>query len=61
MRWKIVPANAHDRKNVLSSSELVGVSIMLANYCGEPYDDMNVYWRAYKKIHPAVQQALSDN
>lgn len=60
MNWKIVPAKRKG-PNTLTSSELVGMSILLINHCDEPNDDMNVYWRAWTKIQSAVAQAMRDN
>lgn len=49
--WRLTP------ETDLTSSELVGISVMLAHHCGGPYDESNVYFRAYQKIQEAVAKA----
>jgi len=60
--WRIVSvAPGDERPDDLTSSELVGISILLTHYSGEPQDEFNVYWRARQKIQPMVQIALQDD
>ena len=52
MRWRLV--EIPDDQSVpsdLTDAELIGVSIMMRENCGEPFDDHNVYWRAWSKLH----------
>lgn len=57
-RWRIIEVMDHVQDTDLTDDELVGVSIILGHYSGEPRDDKNVYWRARQKIQPQVQVAL---
>ena len=55
MSWKIVET---DDPLDLTDAELIGLSILAAQYMGEPADDLNVYYRAWKKIQPMVNTAI---
>jgi hypothetical protein len=57
--WRLVEVEEADAQPTdLTDSELIGASIILTHHSGEPYDDVNVYWRARQKIQPAVRIAL---
>lgn len=59
-RWRIVEVADKGQPTDLTSSELVGISVLLTHRAGEPHDDMNVYWRARQKIQPQVEIALDE-
>lgn len=56
--WRIVEV-AGDTEQDLTDSELIGLSILVRHSAREPYDDSNVYWRAWRKIQGAVRTALA--
>ena len=60
-RWRIVETTDERKESDLTSSELVGISVMLTSYMGEPHGEYNVYYRARMKIQPQVREALNDN
>ena len=61
MAWRIIEVGDDEATSAdLTDSELVGVSILLANHCGDPKADLNVYWRALEKMQPQVD-AATDN
>jgi len=60
--WRIVSVIPGDERPAdLTSSELVGISVLLTHYSGEPHDELNVYWRARQKIQPMVYVALEED
>ena len=59
MYWRIVEVpEGEEIDSDLTGSELIGISVILANYAGDPSDDYNVYFRAWRKIQPQVKQAI---
>lgn len=54
MAWKII----NDPTAMIDDGELLGISIMLINCCGEPKEDINVYYRAWRKIQSVVDIAM---
>jgi hypothetical protein len=60
MAWRLIEVPDGERDNDLTSSELVAVSIMLAQGMGEPHSDLNVYYRAWQKLQPQVSQAIDE-
>jgi hypothetical protein len=58
-RWKIVETSGDDA-DALTSTELVGLSILVGNHCGLPHDGGNVYFRAWDKIQDVVEIAIED-
>jgi hypothetical protein len=59
MAWRLVKVETADAlESDLTNSEMVGVSIILIHHAGEPLDDMNVYYRAWRKIQPMVDEAI---
>lgn len=59
--WRIVEVpEGQELDSDLSDAELVGVSVILTHHSGEPWNDMNVYWRAREKIQPQVRQAIDN-
>ena len=60
MAWRLIEVPDGERDDDLTSSELVGVSILLAQHMGEPHNDLNVYHRAWQKLQPQVSQAIDE-
>lgn len=60
MAWRLIEVPDGESPDDLTSSELVGVSIMLAQGMGEPHNDLNVYYRAWQKLQPQVSQAIDE-
>ena len=60
MAWRLIEVPDGERDNDLTSSELVAVSIMLAQGMGEPHSSLNVYYRAWQKLQPQVSQAIDE-
>lgn len=60
MAWRIIEVpDSEAKESDLDNTELIGVSILLREYSGEPRDpQVNIYWRAYQKIQPQVEAAL---
>ena len=59
MAWRIIEVTDDDAtQNDLTDSELVGVSVLLQHHCGEPLNDLNVYWRAARKVQPIAAAAI---
>ena len=59
-RWRIVEVeNGTDAD--LTSSEVIGISVLLTHCSGEPRNYYNVYWRARQKIQPMIEGALGDD
>ena len=61
MAWRIseIP-DSEAKESDIDNSELIGISILLREYSGEPRDpEKNVYWRAYEKIQPQVEAAVA--
>ena len=53
MAWRITEIpDSEATEDDLTDGELVGVSIILTQNMGEPYDNINVYYRAWEKIQP---------
>lgn len=59
MAWRLIEVPDGESANDITNSELIGVSIMLAQGMGEPLNDINVYYRAWLKMQPQVQDALA--
>ena len=60
MAWRLIEVPDGESAYDLTSSELVAVSIMLAQGMGEPHSDLNVYYRAWQKLQPQVGQAIDE-
>ena len=60
MAWRLIEVPDGERDNDLTSSELVAVSIILAQGMGEPHSSLNVYYRAWQKLQPQVSQAIDE-
>lgn len=59
MSWRIIEIPEDQSKGTdLTDSEMGGVSVLLSNCMGEPHDNINVYFRAWKKIHPLGVRAI---
>lgn len=58
MKWRLVEVpDAEATERELDDFELIGMSILMQHNIGEPLDQINVYWRAWCKIQPAVEVA----
>lgn len=58
MAWRLIEIGDDEATPTdLTDSELVGVSILLTQHCGQPRNDLNVYWRARNKLKPQAQAA----
>ena len=60
MAWRLIEVPDGESADDLTSSELVAVSIMLAQGMGEPHSSLNVYYRAWRKLQPQVSQAIDE-
>lgn len=49
-----------DSPNDLTDGELIGIRVILSEEMGHPYDERNVYYRAYKKLNDAAEKALEN-
>lgn len=61
MAWRIseIP-DSETKESDLDNSELIGISILLREYSGEPRDpEKNVYWRAHHKLQPQFAAAVT--
>lgn len=59
MAWKLIEVS-DEEENALSDSELIGISIMLRENMGEPYDERSVYLCAWRKLQSAVDKAIDN-
>lgn len=60
MAWRLIEAPEGEREDDLTSGELIGVSIMMAQHMGEPHNELNVYYRAWEKLQPQVSKAMDE-
>lgn len=58
MAWRLIEVPDNEQPDDLTNGELIGVSILLAQGMAQPHNDNNVYYRAWEKIQPQVEQAL---
>ncbi|QLI49464.1 hypothetical protein vBPaeMUSP18_09 [Pseudomonas phage vB_PaeM_USP_18] len=61
MAWRLIEVPDGESEGDLTSGELVGVSILLAQGMGEPANELNVYYRAWLKLQPQVRAAMDDD
>ena len=57
-RWRIIEVPDDGTNKDLDDGELLGISVMLTQYCRKRGDEYNVYWRARQKIQGAVEQTF---
>ena len=60
MAWRIVEIKESEKCELdLSNSELIGISVLLTNWCRKPEAiEAGVYWRAMEKIRTQVNFAF---
>ncbi len=62
MSWRIVEVpESQTVITDLTDSEMAGVSILVGQCMGKPFDFDNVYFRAWKKIHPVGIRAIEND
>ena len=60
MAWKIIEVDDTIDSD-LTDGEFIGISVLLINSCGDPYDENNVYFRAWEKMQDQIQVALGND
>ena len=60
MAWRVIEVPDGESGD-LTSAELIGVSVMLAQHMGEPHNEYNVFYRAWEKLQPQVSAAVGED
>lgn len=57
MAWRITETPDGENPQDLTDSEMIGVVVLVRENMREPYDQRNVYYRAWEKLRALAAQA----